>query len=368
MQLKAHEKLDVAVVGAGVIGLSVALRARREGLSVVVIDRDEPGRGTTWSAAGMLAPVSEAHPAEPELLALLLRSAELWPAFAAQLGELGQEPLRLGEHGTLVVARDQDGAREIARELDIRRRLGLAAEPLLPSAAREREPALAPTIRAAASFPGDQSVDPRRLVVALTKACAAQGVVLRREEVDPRTLRNERVVIAAGAWSGAPVRPVKGQALLLRDPGTEPLVRGVLRFDGGYLVPRAGGRYYLGATVEERGFDSAPTALAHYELLRDCAEVLPGVLELEVEELVCGLRPGTPDNAPLIGADPGDPRFVLATGHHRHGILLAPVTAELVVAELRGTPAPIEFSPSRFAAGAEYRQDPRRRARSRVPA
>ncbi|HWI23090.1 MAG TPA: glycine oxidase ThiO [Baekduia sp.] len=347
------EKFDVAVVGAGVIGLAVALRARQAGMSVVVIDRDIPGRGTSWAAAGMIAPVSEADPAEPELLELLLRSAALWPAFAAELKQLSGIDPEFRDCGTLLVARDRDGAEEIEREAEIRARLGFEIERLLPSAARALEPALAPTVRLAASLPGDHGVHPRRVIEGLVGACEDAGVRFERADVaDPDELRSGRVVLARGAWSGAPVRPVKGQALLLRDPTGSGLLGRVLRFDGGYIVPRETGRYYLGATVEEKGFDLTPTALGIYELLRDCAEVLPGVLELEIEELVCGLRPGTPDNAPVIGPDPADPRVVWATGHYRHGIVLAPVTADLVVAVLTGVGPEHDFGPARFAKAA----------------
>jgi glycine oxidase len=172
-------------------------------------------------------------------------------------------------------------------------------------------------------------------------------------------VRAARVVVAAGPWSGAPpgvpeearvpVRPVKGQSLRLRDPAGPGLVERVVRWDGGYLVPRSDGRFVLGATVEERGFDTAMTAGGVHDLLRDCAELVPGVLELEVEELLAGLRPGTPDNAPIIGASPAAPELVWATGHYRNGALLTPVTADLVVAELCGEPIEGAFSPQRFA-------------------
>jgi glycine oxidase len=158
-----------------------------------------------------------------------------------------------------------------------------------------------------------------------------------------------QVVLAAGAWNerieglpaGArvPVRPVKGQILRLRDPAGPGLLRRVVRFRGGYLVPREDGRYVLGATVEERGFGLAPTAGGVYELLRDAHELVPGVSELEVEELSVGLRPGTPDNAPAIG--PGALEgLIWATGHYRNGILLAPLTAELVAGVLARRQAP----------------------------
>lgn len=348
--METFDKHDVAVIGAGVIGLSVAWRARQSGLSVVVVDRGQPGYGTSHAAAGMLAPVSEADPAERALLDLLLRSAQIWPRFAAELEAASELEVVLRDDGTLFVARDRDGAEAIDREIEIRARLGLDVERLLPSAARALEPALAPAVRLAASLPGDHSVQPREVVRALVAACGRAGVRFEQAQIDdPGAVGAGHVVLATGAWSPSPVRPIKGQALLLRDRDGTSLVRRVLRFDGGYLVPRGADRYYLGATVEEQGFDTTPTALGVYELLRDCAEVLPGVLELEIEELICGLRPGTPDNAPIIGADPQNPRIIWATGHYRHGILLAPTTAEMVVDAINGAPLEHEFGPQRFA-------------------
>jgi glycine oxidase len=342
---------DVAVIGGGVIGLSVAWRARARGLTVVVLDRGELGAGTTRVAAGMLAPVSEADPQERALLALGLESARMWGAFADELRDVSSLDVGLRTQGTLAVARDADEKAALERELDLRDRLGLRARRLLPTAARELEPALAPSIRLAVEFPDDHSVDPRALTAALVAACDRAGVELR-PGTDVASLDKvdaEQVVIAAGPWSAGlaplPVRPVKGQTIRLR--GTDLLER-TLRFEGGYLVPRADGRIILGATAEERGFDTAITALAVHDLLRDAAELVPGILECEIEELVAGLRPGTPDNAPLIGRV--DDRVVAATGHHRNGILLAPVTARLVAAELTGEPQEHAFSPHRFGA------------------
>jgi glycine oxidase len=340
---------DVAVIGGGVIGLSVAWRARGRGLSVVVLDRGELGGGTTRVAAGMLAPASEADSQERSLLALGLESARIWGAFADELRDVSGLDVGLRTQGTLAVARDGDEKAALERELGLRERLGLRAQRLLPSAARALEPALAPSIRLAVEFPDDHSVDPRALAVALAAACDRAGVVLRpgTEVTRLSDVDAAQVVLAAGPWSAGlarlPVRPVKGQTIRLRGAA---LLERTLRFEGGYLVPRADGRIVLGATEEERGFDTTMTALAVHDLLRDAAELVPGILECEIEELVAGLRPGTPDNAPLIGRL--DERVVVATGHHRNGVLLAPVTARIVAAELAGEASEHAFSPHRF--------------------
>jgi len=347
---------DVAVVGGGVIGLSVAWRARQRGLEVVVLDRGDLGAGASGAAAGMLAPVAEADLQERELLLVNLESARRWPAFAAELADVTGLEVGYRECGTLLVARDRDEAEHVERERALRERMGLAVERLLGSEARRREPALAPSLRLALALPDDHAVEPARLVAALVEACSRAGVRLHphTEVEDLAALDAERVVVAAGAWSGSlgavPVRPVKGQGMRLRDPSGPGLCDHVLRFEGGYLVPRGDGRYYLGATMEERGFDTAVTALGVYELLREAAEVLPGILELEIDEAFAGLRPGTPDNAPIVGTDPVDERIVWATGHFRNGVLLCPITAELVADELTGGRPEHAFRPERFAA------------------
>jgi glycine oxidase len=286
----------------------------------------------------------------------------MWPAFAAELEESTGTSVGLMRTGTLLVARDEDDARELERQLAFRESLGLAVRRVRPSEARELEPALAPTVRLALEAPDDHSVDPRVVTGALRRACESAGVRVRERApvarleldaervtgvtlADGERVRADQVVVAAGPWSGSidgvpaharvPVRPVKGQILRLRDPAGPGLLRRVVRFRGGYLVPRQEGRYVLGATVEERGFALAPTAGGVYELLRDAHELVPGVSELEIEELSVGLRPGTPDNAPVIGRG-SVPGLVWATGHYRNGILLAPLTAELVTGVLAG--------------------------------
>jgi glycine oxidase len=360
---------DVLVIGGGAIGLSLAWRARERGMSVTVLERDTLGSGTSRVAAGMLAPVAEAEfgDAGRRVLELGLRSAELWPSFAEQLQAASGINVGLLRTGTLMLARDEDEARELERQVAFRDGLGLSTSRLRGSEAREREPALAPSTRLALEAPDDHSVDPRAVLAALEAACEAIGVELREHErverveagagrvagvtlADGQSLAAGQVVLAAGAWSAqiagaeldsarpgatVPVRPVRGQLLRLRDPAGPGLLSRVIRFEGGYVVPRADGRYVLGASVEERGFDVEPDVGGVYELLREAHEVVPGVSELKIEELCVGLRPGMPDNAPAVGA--GSPQgLMLATGHHRNGILLAPLTAQLGAKLLAG--------------------------------
>lgn len=349
----------MAVLGGGAIGLAAAWRARKLGCSVVVVERDALGSGASRAAAGMLAPVAEAEfgAAAREALELGLRSAAMWPQFAAELSGDADVELRLHRSGTLLLARDADEARELERQSALRDSLGLATRRLRASEARELEPALTPTIRVALEFPDDHSVDPRMLLSVLRSACTRLGVQLvehagvARIELDGQgavaglrladggVVQAQTVVLAAGAWSGSvagltgrgrpPVRPVKGQILRLRDREGPGLLTRVLRYEGGYIVPRGDGRYVIGATVEEQGFNENPTAGGVFELLREAWELAPGIAELELEEVLASFRPGTPDNLPLIGRC-GIEGLVWATGHYRNGILLTPLTAELV--------------------------------------
>ena len=372
---------DLAVAGGGAIGLACAWRAAQRGLRTVVVDAggaggvDHAGRGErhpgtagAWEvAAGMLAPVAESDFGDAPLTELGLRAARAFAGFCAELAESGVDP-GYRATGTLVVARDRDEAEALDRMLAFRRELGLEVERLLPSAARRAEPALAPTVRLALDIPGDHSVDPRRLVAALAAAFERAGGTLRQARVaalitdgdraaglrlaSGEEIAADRVLLAPGTGeidvpepARVPVRPVKGQIMRLRDPRGPGLAERTIRGAGGYLVPRADGGYVLGATMEERGHDTAPTAGGVYELLRDVSEIVPGVLELEIEELRAGLRPATPDNLPAIG--PGALEgLVWAAGHFRNGILLAPVTADLAVAAVCDEPLPEWAAPA----------------------
>lgn len=348
---------DLAVVGGGLIGLAIADRAARAGLRTVLLEREaQLGLGASYYAAGMLAPVSEAEIGHADLLADGLEAAAAWPAFAREL----RVPLHTA--GTLHVARDLDEAVALERELAFRQRRELPVERLVPSDARRLEPALAPTVRVALHVPDEHAVDPRLVLEALEQHARDAGVRIRlsapvagiahgngyaEAQVEGGgELRATHVVVACGAWSpalmpGLQVRPVKGQILRLRDPAHEttgPLVERVLRFAGGYLVPRGDGRYVLGATVEEKGFDQTVTVGGVYELLRDATELVPGLSELVIEESGAGLRPGSPQNLPIVERRG---RVLVATGHYRNGVLLAPLTAQRVVEQLTNDRGPV---------------------------
>ncbi|MEA2421376.1 MAG: glycine oxidase [Thermoleophilaceae bacterium] len=341
---------DVVVVGAGVIGLACAWRCAQRGLEVLVLEREaEPGAGASGVAAGMLAPVTEAEFGEEALLALNLAGAELWPAFAAELSERSGIDTGYRASGALVVAADRDDAEELRRLHSFQESLGLDVRWLGGRECRRLEPRLSPRVAGGILAAQDHQVEPRAVVRALREALRSAGGELRCgvNVSDFAALDAEHVVVAAGCWSGPPVRPVKGQILRLRGAA---LAQRLVRTPRCYIVNRAGGEVVVGATVEERGFDTSVTADGVFRLLEAAREVLPDVGELELVDAAARLRPGTPDNAPLIGEHAG---LVWATGHHRNGVLLAPMTAAAVASIVTGEAPPeaVEpFAPARFAA------------------
>ncbi|HET6771709.1 MAG TPA: glycine oxidase ThiO [Acidimicrobiales bacterium] len=384
MTAPASGRADVAVVGAGVIGLASAWRLAQAGVAVVVVD-PAPGSGASGVAAGMLAPVTEARLGEEALLALNHASWARWPAFAAEVEVAGGRPVGYRADGTLMVALDSDD-RALLDDLAGRHRaMGLAVEALRGREARALEPGLAPGVRAGLLAADERSVDPAALVEALWAAAEAAGVTVVTRPVervvttpagdrvtgvalaggDGAVVEAATVLLAAGTWSATvagvpdhvrpPVRPIRGQVLTLRQPPGDPLiartVRGIVWGSSIYLVPRDDGRVVIGATVEERGFDTTPTAGGAYELLRNALAIVPGLDDAELVAVRAGLRPGSPDDLPMVGPS-GVEGLVIATGHHRNGILLTPVTAEAVVALVTGGSVPAEVAacdPRRFA-------------------
>jgi glycine oxidase len=354
---KPERSYDAVIVGGGVIGLSCAWRAALRGATVAVVERSHPPAGATRVAAGMLAPVGELAFGEPELLKMTLAAAELYPDFVAEIEGASGMPTGYRREGALHVALDRDEAAELRRVHDLQRSLGLGAEWLPPRRCRELEPGLTPSFNGGVHAPDEASVDPRGLTAALLAALEAEGVeLLSGTGVEGALLGGERivgvrtdggdelraaaVVLAAGAWSGQarwlpeparpPVRPVKGQILELRARDGAAPCRRIVASERVYLVPRGDGRLIVGATVEEQGFDTAVTAAGVHELLREAYRLLPEVAEMELVEAAAGLRPGTPDNLPLV-RESGIDGLLWATGHYRNGILLAPLAANAVV-------------------------------------
>ena len=401
----------VIVAGGGVIGLSIAWRAAQRGFRVTVAD-PSPGQGASHAAAGMLTPVSEASYTEKELFALGAASLERYPGFVAELTTATGEPSGFRRTGTLQVGYDADDIAVIDELHALQDSLGVPGRRLTARECRRLEPMLDPSVRGGLLAEADGSVDPRLLTRALLGACTQAGVRLIRQPVaqiihddaerapaghrpelgsesnagraqgdaeagphgggrvrgarlaDGTEITADWTVLAAG-WNSSrvgglpadcvpPVRPVKGQVIRLRAPGTflRRTVRGIVKGSSVYLVPREDGELVLGATQEELGPDTRVTAGGLWELLRDARTLVPGITELEFTEAVARLRPGTPDNAPILGpcAAAG---LVLATGHFRNGVLLTPVTADVVADYLEAGRLPgvaAQFTIGRFHA------------------
>ncbi|MHB1447019.1 MAG: glycine oxidase ThiO [Acidimicrobiales bacterium] len=383
---------DALVIGGGLIGLAIAWRLAQRGLAVTVVD-PAPGRAASWAAAGMLAPVTEVHYEEETLLGLNLESARRWASFAAELEDASGASVGYRPCGTLAVAVDAGDHAWLGDLHRFQVELGLMAHRLNSRECRGIEPALSPRIRGGVLVEGDHQVDPRRLSAALVEAARRAGVEFlagtvkslvmeagggigavvgtagRTQGRGTESLTGGVVVLAAGAWSSAltgaagfppgllpPIRPVKGQILRLRQRHGTPVInrniRGLVEGSSVYLVPRSDGEVVVGATMEEQGFDTTVTTGAVMNLLRDAYGLVPEVSEFEFVEATASLRPCSPDNAPVIGPT-GVTGLVMAGGHHRNGVLLTPVTADLV-AELIATgsmPALGQpFDPARFGA------------------
>lgn len=391
---------DVAVIGGGVVGHGIAWEVRRSGRSVVLIDK-APGSAASWAAAGMLAPVSELHYQEEGLLELMLESSARWPEFAATL-TAGEDAGYLATP-TLAVGADPADRRALMDLRDVQRSHGLDVEPLTIREARSREPLLSPGISCALDIPADHQVDPRRLVSALAAGLAGNGQEILRQEIAAAegfavrehaagllwdagsvcgvrlagggTVRAAETVVANGLAAAhlqnlpgrlqLPLRPVYGDILRLRVPAhLQPLltatVRGMVRGVPVYIVPRQDGTVVIGATQREDGVPGT-SAGGVYQLLRDAQALLPAVAELELLEATARARPGTPDNAPLLGRVPAAGEdagrdvagLIIATGFFRHGVLLTPAAAAICRQLMDGITDPrwAAFRPARFSPG-----------------
>jgi glycine oxidase len=360
-----------------VIGLSIAWRLAQAGCRVTVYERGEAGRGASWAAAGMLAAAVETEPGEEALLPLTLESQRLWPEFARELEGASGISVEYRDEGTIVVALTRDDLDQLRFTYEFQRGLGLDLQWLSAAEVRHLEPHLRPGLSAAVLSRRDHQVENRAVARALALAVRRAGAALyehcpvREVEIadgraagvvaDRGREPADAVVLCAGAWSREiggipashlpPVRPIKGQALALQMDAAAPLLRHVIWLPRGYLVPRRDGRLLVGATVEERGFDEALTAGGLLTLIEGAWRAVPAIEELPVSETWVGFRPGSRDDAPMLGPS-GIDRLVIATGHHRNGILLAPLTAAAITGYVLSGRVPEilrPFVPDRFA-------------------
>ncbi len=345
----------IVIIGAGICGLGIGWQLAKAGCPVTIVERGEAGRATSWAAAGMLAPQVEAEPGEETLLPLLLESRALWAEFAAELEEDSGMAVDYRTEGTLVVALDRDDQARLDFLAAYYREQHLDIETLTSREVLRREPYLSRRVVGGLFSPLDHQVDNRKVVKAMKQAFLAAGGILREScpalrleitagrvagvVVADGLIEAEAVVLATGPWARElpglpadllpPVRPVKGQmAAVQMDPG-EPLLRHVVWIPDGYLVPRHDGHLLIGGTAEDVGFDDTLTAGGVMEILRNAWEALPGIYDLPLVETWTGYRPTSRDDAPILGPS-GLEGLVYALGHHRNGILLAPVTARAI--------------------------------------
>lgn len=365
--------LDVVVIGGGVIGCAAARALALRGLRTAIVERGGSGRNASWAAAGMLSPLAEADRAGA-FLDLLRASRRLYPSFVRELEEESGASVAYRDEGTLLVALDDSDEERLRRRYAWQRDAGLPVEWMEGEAARRLEPGLSERTRSALRFAEDHQVDNRLLYAALERAAERAGVDVRQAEAvrlvteegraagvmlgGGEEVRAAWVVVAAGAWSGGlqglpreiPVRPVHGELLALEAVGQS--LRHVLDSPRVYLVPRLDGRVIVGATMEEVGFERRVTAGGMNRLLGAAMELVPELGGAAVVETWSGHRPGTPDGRPILGPDPDVPNLVYATGHYRNGILLTPITAEIVEDIIVGEGCRYDlrpFSPDRFS-------------------
>lgn len=363
---------DIAIIGGGLIGLSIGWRLARRGLDVTVFERGTTGQGASLAATGMLAAAAELEPGGEEHVPLSIESQRLWPGFARELEADGGISVDYREDGVLLVALGREEVERLRFRHEMQKRAGLAAQWLGGPEARALEPGLRPNVVAGIFCPGDHQVDPPNVMAALRQAFLARGGHLVEGcEAEPDiaggravgvaallgSCKSRMVIVAGGAWTklaglDIPVRPLKGQSLALRStPETGGLSR-VVWTEQVHLAPKSDGTLIVGATMEERGFDDAVTAGGVYALLDGARRALPSIEEMPVEAIWTGFRPTSLDDAPILG-ETGIANLIVATGHHRNGYLLAPVTAaaiEELIIDTRITGPAAHFGAARFAA------------------
>jgi len=350
--LATGSSFDAAIIGGGVVGLTIARELAQRRISVVLLERGKLGREASWAAAGMLAPQAEADRMD-DFFRLAAASRDLYPQFAQALREETGIDVELDQTGTLYLAFDEREAEELESRFQWQQQAGLSAEKLTAAEARSLEPQLSADVRMALRFPRDWQVENRRLIAALARSAHKLGAaLLQGVEARAVVIRDDRVqavetaqgcvhvrfvVLASGAWTnflelGRPqsvrVEPVRGQMICLE--ASLPIVSHVVYSRRGYIVPRRDGRVLAGSTVERVGFDKTVTARGLCEIARHALEISPEIGNLSVTETWAGLRPHAPGNRPIIGPDARVQGLLYATGHYRNGILLAPITAKII--------------------------------------
>ena len=367
--------MNIAIIGGGIIGLALGWQLSRRGAKVTIYERGEAGQQASRAAAGMLAPYAEVGFEEIELMKLGRESLRLYPRFLGELSEDAPHVPKFDQCGTLLIGTDRDDTEYLRRLYAFREKLELTVQLITGTEAREREPLLSPRVVSAVWLPDDAQIDNRQLIQSLKQAFLACGGRLKEhslvEEVtcsgraakgiltESGRFECDAVVVAAGSWSGQiagipgpsvqPVRPVKGQIITLQKTG-ECDLQGIVRSPRMYLVPKEDGTIRLGATSEEKGFDTVPTAGGVKELLEESWEAVPSIYDLPLMEITAGLRPASRDHAPIIGQSGADGLFY-ATGHYRHGILLTPATVYALTDEILNRDIPNilhPFRPNRF--------------------
>jgi glycine oxidase len=345
---RARPSADVAIIGAGIIGCALACELATAGARVVVLDRGEPGAEASSAAAGMLGPRAECDAPGP-LLALGVASLALYPALIERVRAVTGIDPEYQRDGILYVALDTAAERLLSTRARWQRRAGFAVERVSARDAHRLEPGMCDEVRSAVRFPDDHRLDNARLTRALAVAAATLGAELRggcqvraiecaRGRAVAVHTSDDRiaagaVVNAAGAWAeqlappatALPVRPIRGQMVSLSIG--RPLFRHAIYSHAVYLVPRRDGRVLAGSTYEDAGFDKRVTAAAVAAIVAAAVRLAPALADASFTTAWAGLRPGTPDNLPILGRDPHVERLYYATGHYRNGILLAPVTA-----------------------------------------
>jgi glycine oxidase len=365
------KKFDAVIAGGGLIGGAIALELALAGVRVAVFDQGEPGREASWAGAGILSPAPE-NPATIPLVPLGKASMALYPEFVARVEEISGNEVGFRPRGALEALFSRDTARELSTHVALHHGWGLKAEAISAEDALELEPGLSPDVEAAVLRPDEASVDNRALTLAVFDAAQksgaeifahrkVQGILREKGRCSGLQLENEKVsakwtVIAAGSFSAsiagvdacAPVRPAKGQMVSLRAERLK--IERVLWSDKVYLVPRNDGRILAGATVEYVGFDKKVTAGGLQKILSAAIELAPDLAHAQVQETWAGLRPDSPDHLPILGPAEID-GLLIATGHFRSGILLAPITARLIREWITEQSVYVDwerFSPLRF--------------------